>query len=361
MKTNYFLITMLLLLSMTSCSTYYRMTSRVERDGSMYREIYAQGDSAFIAGDKTHNPFLFQPNANWQLVNLDSTIKFNFWGEEEKLNVKACQKLSGVDGEYFTVDKGKEHLSAMAIPMERVKKSFRWFYTYYIYTATYKELQDKGPVPLDNYLNKEEQMIWLHGNDDAFRGMNGIEMNDKLDKLEAKFGEWYNRNVYEINWEVTRHFTSLQGDTACLQCLEELKDSVYKKHSSEKGDSMGDADIEEVCGMFDKACSTKYFSDLYKTNKEMMDALCEEKINIAEVFYHAIQFELTLPGRLLTSNAKVLKDNVVIWKIDGFRLLAGDYILTAESRVINYWAFGITLFMMLFVLGIFIKLYRRRS
>ena len=76
--------------------------------------------------------------------------------------------------------------------------------------------------------------------------------------------------------------------------------------------------------MFDKACSTKYFSDLYKTNKEMMDALCEEKINIAEVFYHAIQFELTLPGRLLTSNAKVLKDNVVIWKIDGFRLLAPE-------------------------------------
>ena len=114
MKTNYFLITMLLLLSMTSCSTYYRMTSRVERDGSMYREIYAQGDSAFIAGDKTHNPFLFQPNANWQLVNLDSTIKFNFWGEEEKLNVKACQKLSGVDGEYFTVDKGKEHLHGVS-------------------------------------------------------------------------------------------------------------------------------------------------------------------------------------------------------------------------------------------------------
>ena len=92
-----------------------------------------------------------------------------------------------------------------------------------------------------------------------------------------------------------------------------------------------------------------------------MDNMCEQKIKIAEVFYHAIQFELTLPGRLLTSNAKVLKDNVVIWKIDGFRLLAGDYILTAESRVINYWAFGITLFMMLFVLGIFIKLYRRRS
>ena len=100
MKTNYFLITMLLLLSMTSCSTYYRTTSRVERDGSMYREIYAQGDSAFIAGDKTHNPFLFQPDANWQLVNLDSTIKFNFWGEEEKLNVKADRKSTRLNSSH---------------------------------------------------------------------------------------------------------------------------------------------------------------------------------------------------------------------------------------------------------------------
>ena len=186
MKTNYFIMAMLLLLSVTSCSTYYRMSSRIEKDGSMYREIYAQGDSAFLAGDKTHNPFLFQPDANWQLVNLDSTIKFNFWGEEEKLNVKACQKISVTDGEYFTVAKSKEHLNSMAIPMEQLKKKFRWFYTYYIYTATYKELQDKGPVPLSDYLNKEEQIIWFHGNDDAFRGMNGIEMNDKLDKLEAK-------------------------------------------------------------------------------------------------------------------------------------------------------------------------------
>ena len=35
----------------------------------------------------------------------------------------------------------------LAIPTERVKKTSRWFYTYYTYTATYKELMDKGPVP----------------------------------------------------------------------------------------------------------------------------------------------------------------------------------------------------------------------
>lgn len=104
-------------------------------------------------------------------------------------------------------------MSSLAIPTEQLKKRFKWFYTYYIYTATYKELPDKGPVPLDKYLNKEEQIIWFRGDNAAFSGMNGIEQNDKLDKLEAKFGEWYNRSQYEIIWEVIRQFTSQKGDT----------------------------------------------------------------------------------------------------------------------------------------------------
>ncbi|TGY31482.1 hypothetical protein E5353_13045 [Bacteroides caecimuris] len=43
----------------------------------------------------------------------------------------------------------------------------------------------------------------------------------------------------------------------------------------------------------------------------------------------------------------------------GFRLLAGNYILNAESRVINYWAFGVTLLIILIILGVFVKLHRR--
>lgn len=103
MKTNHSIATLLLLLSlgMTSCSTYYRMTSRIDTNGSMHREVYARGDSAFIAGNKTHNPFLFQLDTDWQIVNLDSTLKFNFWGEEEKLNVKACRNIPLINGEYF--------------------------------------------------------------------------------------------------------------------------------------------------------------------------------------------------------------------------------------------------------------------
>ena len=361
MKTNHSITTLLLLLSlgMTSCSTYYRMTSRIDTNGSMHREVYARGDSAFIAGNKTHNPFLFQLDTDWQIVNLDSTLKFNFWGEEEKLNVKACRNIPLINGEYFSISNGKEQMSSLAIPTEQLKKRFKWFYTYYIYTVTYKELPDKGPVPLDKYLNKEEQIIWFRGDNAAFSGMNGIEQNDKLDKLEAKFGEWYNRSQYEVIWEVIRQFTSQKGDTVYVNRLNELKETVYTNHLSGK-DSCGDAGIDDVCALFDKVGQTNYYLELYKAHAKAMDNMCEQKIKIAEVFYHAIQFELTMPGTLLSSNASLSTNNIMVWKIDGLRLLTGNYVLTAESRVINYWAFGLTLLIILATLGIFIKLYRNR-
>lgn len=357
MKTNHLFITALLLLGTTSCGSNYRMTSQIGSDGSIYREVYARGDSAFIAGDKTHNPYMFQIDADWQIVKLDSTIKFDFWGEKENLNVKVCRKLPVVDGEYFSVTKGKEYMYPLAIPTEQVKKSFRWFYTYYTYTATYKELTDKGPVPLSNYMNKEEQIIWFCGDNSAYNGLSGMELKDKLDEIESKFGEWYSRSQYEINWEVIRDFILAQGDTTNIRRLDESKEAVYKNHFSTQ-DTWGDAQIDVLCTIFDKIYQTKYYSELYLKNKEAMNNMGEEKIKIAEVLYNSIQFELSMPGILLSSNARTLNNNSAIWKIDGFRLLADNYTLNAESRVINYWAFGVTLLIILIILGAFVKLYR---
>ncbi len=126
MKTNHSIATLLLLLSlgMTSCSTYYRMTSRIDTNGSMHREVYARGDSAFIAGNKTHNPFLFQLDTDWQIVNLDSTLKFNFWGEEEKTECKSLPEYSLINGEYFSISNGKRTDELFGNTYGAVKETF---------------------------------------------------------------------------------------------------------------------------------------------------------------------------------------------------------------------------------------------
>ena len=44
MRTYKWMAAIVLLLSMTSCGTYYRMVSKVNSDGSMHREVYAYGE-----------------------------------------------------------------------------------------------------------------------------------------------------------------------------------------------------------------------------------------------------------------------------------------------------------------------------
>ena len=88
MKTNNLIVAIVILFSMASCQTSYRMVSRIKTDGSLYREVYAYGDSAILAGDRAENPFLFQIDSDtWQLVGLGSSIKFKFWGIDQVLNV----------------------------------------------------------------------------------------------------------------------------------------------------------------------------------------------------------------------------------------------------------------------------------
>ena len=71
-----------LLLVLASCSTNYRMTTCVYKDGRISREVYAKADSAFLAGNRSGNPFLFQLGDRWMVENLDSCVKVDFFGEE---------------------------------------------------------------------------------------------------------------------------------------------------------------------------------------------------------------------------------------------------------------------------------------
>ena len=358
MRTSKWIAAIVLLLGMTSCGTYYRMVSQVNSDGSMYREVYAYGDSAFLTGDRTHNPFLFRITSGWELDKLDSVIKFNCWGDEEKLNVRVRRTYPTVGSEPFSTLDGKEYMHPLAVPAEKLRKSFRWFYTYYEYTATYSELPDKGPVPLEKYLTKEEQQIWFRGDTEALSGLNGIEQKNMLDDIEAKFWKWYNRSQYELSYEVIFHFVTQKGDTAFVRQLAGLKEPVYGKYFSGK-DADDEGSPEKVCNYLDEFSRTKSFSDLYKSDRKSMDELFEKKGQIAELFGYAVQFELSMPGRVIFTNAAMQKGSLLIWKIDAFRLLDSDYTLIVESRTVNYWTFGVTILFFLLLAGYCWKKYLR--
>ena len=262
-----------------------------------------------------------------------------------------------MSGEYFEVSDTKEYAAPLAVPQEILEKKFRWFYTYYSYKAIYSELPDKGPVPLDRYFSDEERQIWFRGDENAFAGWNGIELNNRLDDIENKFWEWYNRSQYEISFEVVAHFTSLQGDTSYIRRLQESKEDIYSKYVSKKEK---ESTPEEVCDFLNDLWQTKYFSNVYKANEKDIDKMAENRGRIVELFGYTMWNELIMPGKVIASNAMFQQgDSAVIWKVDAFRLLAGDYELAAESRIPNYWAFAATLLAILFAFWLSWRAYRK--
>ena len=97
MKTKNLLPILLLAVSMVSCTTYYQVKTQIFPDGSARREVYAFGDSAFMAGNRAQNPFMFSLDSGWTVMRFDSVRMHNYFGEKEKINVCASREQASVD------------------------------------------------------------------------------------------------------------------------------------------------------------------------------------------------------------------------------------------------------------------------
>lgn len=353
MKTLKFFGLVLVLLSMVGCSTNYRMTTHVHRDGTVEREVYAFGDSAFMAGNASRNPFLFSIDSGWTVMRLDSTLKCEFFGTQEKLNVKVTRSLSSTKNGLDFFSTTKEWARPLVMPQEKLDKRFRWFYTYYTYTCKYHEIVNKGPVPMDSYLNKQEQKLLFQGDLSTCQGLNGIELDDRLNGLEDKFQQWFYKTQFELYYDVIYHFSELSGDTIYLSRMTTDKQAVFSLMNSKQSDL--DCSISSVANLLDRYYHTNYFSVLSQENNAGMESMLQEKYNEINLFGDVIKYELIMPGKLISANTSLRSKEAIIWKIDAYRLLPSDYTLTAESRTVNIWAFIITGLLVLFSVYCMIK------
>lgn len=126
MKKRMNIIMAVLLMILASCSTDYQMVTRVHKDGTVDREVWALADSAFLAGNETHHPFLFRLGKDWEVEELDSCIETDFFGENGKLNLKAHKVLDGVEGLDFS-RQGKTGCAHWRFPRKNWKSIFVGF------------------------------------------------------------------------------------------------------------------------------------------------------------------------------------------------------------------------------------------
>ena len=337
-------------LLMASCGTYYRMVTTLDRDGNVIREVYADGDSAFMAGNMSHNPYLFDISSDWEIIRYDSASIYTFFGTEKSINVKVSKKTYSID--LFSQElRCQEDTKSFAAPEETLIKRHRFFYTNYTLTTVYKKLGYSAPIPIDKYLSEEERRLWTQGGFGSYETMNGSEMNDMLDGIEAKFMDWYSRNCFEISLNSIKTWSE-------QEISDVDKDQIYKQ-LFEKHQGM-DIIPEKICDTLDVFYKTTRFSELYRMNNESIDHEFERATLVINQIANVISYEVVLPGKVIRTNAPVTAHNSLTWKIDGMRILFDDYTLTAEYRIVNKWSFILCALILIASVVSTVLLFRRR-
>ena len=359
----------LVILMVMSCETHYRMVTTLEHSGKVHREVYAyklfdvserktiqhSGTtlcSYHIIGGSSRNPFFFNPTPDWEVIYFDTVIKYDFFGAERQFNVKVHKDANSID-KYSQEIQYDDYMQSFAVPEESLLKKFKWFYTYYSFKTVYKQIAYELPVPIGNYLDKEELILWTQGGMSNQKLMNGCEMYNYLNEINDKFLEWYSRNCFEISWESIKEFTKGYD-------LDTNKENIYTDFQQAKT-KIFEIEPKNVCAVLDSFYKTNYFSQLYEShNIQLENNFRKISTDKAEIIGNVISYELVIPAKVLQTNAPIVNSDILIWKVDGMRLLFDDYTLTAEYRIANKWAFIITGFIVIIAIGSIIILAKKR-
>jgi len=340
MKANKMILFLMVSVTLTSCfSKKYVISSYIERDGSCRRTIYAQDDSV------THL-FPYDLTTGWEIAQTDTAVK-SYLSLKNTKNWVVSKKFNSVDelSSGLLPDKNFPHAK------ESLKKRFRWFYTYYTFTAVYQEISEKGQVAMVNYLNQDERRFYFQGDLSAYKGLTGFELKDILNDIEEHFCEWYNRSMYEECFQIIAYFTDMDFRPELFAAKDTLY-SIYRKSHPEQ--EFLSKQYEDLCPIIDSFFTTNRFSILYATNDKKMNDMTNERTKITdELLDFSIQYELSFPGKIIATNSQRQNNGALTWEVSMLNFLADDYILTAEWRTVNGWAFAIALLLLVFTVFCF--------
>jgi len=328
-KISFVILTTIML---ASCGSQYKMVTTIDRHGKANRDIYAFGKFDTVSKAMSKNPYMFDFEKDWDTAYFTMT-KYDTNGSKKSFNMRISKSVTSIE-QYTKELQGYKENQMLAVPEELLVKKTGWFYTKYSFKTVYHQYNYKMPVSIDEFLNKEEQILWTQGGLEKYHSYSGGEMSEYLNTIGDKYLEWIFCNFFEISLETIKKYSDKYD-------LEGQKDEVYKKVKKLVKEAI-DVNPEKVCEGLDIHFKTTYFSKLYNNNSELLNQEFEEAIFVAGLLLDEISYELVIPGKLLQTNAPIIESGTLKWKVDGFRLLFDDYTLTAEYRVANRWAFVLT-------------------
>ncbi|MFH1195189.1 MAG: hypothetical protein V1720_05725 [bacterium] len=307
-----------------SCKEYH-ITTKINEDGSCERIIIIKSDSQ--SGEDYDSMFPF--DKSWKKTtsqNPDDSLKY----------VETYSK------KFDSVEDLNRWLKKNSLLKTEasLEKKFRWFYTYYTYTETYKKTNPFKQLPFEDYLSKEEIEKLYAGdiNEDLSKKLDrygaACMLNELFDSLavEMKNFSELNPELLKQNEEEISNVLSSGGDE--LQAFMEELESIYK---------------------------TKTIWELKDEIVRIKTAI-ENKAEALWKIQSSFSNDIIMPGLLLETNAKNINGNKLTWKFEAVHFTYVDYKMTAQSRAANDWAMILTaVLVVLFIMAIIYAAFKRKK
>lgn len=225
-------------------------------------------------------------------------------------------------------------------------KKFRWFFTEYRFSEIV-EKQLKNGYPISGYLNEEERR-WFYSpqelKESNMKGPDSVKYKSLNDSVDVKSEHWVTKSLAS---EWLTLFSELVNDEAdssySLKALKaredefielaESSDDIFDDDSSKVFflEFMGSEDSDKYLSEFDSATSILF----EKTLKRFTD----------------YSVRIDMPGELTNSNGFIDSTGILQWPVESDFFISEDYVMWAESRTRNTWAWIVTGVFILFVLA----------
>lgn len=224
----------------------------------------------------------------------------------------------------------------------QLDKKFRWFYTDYSYKETYPKLRIAFTHPLDKFMSKDEADYWFSGKPNLTEKMTGMEAREYLGSLEDKYNKWLRKNLWSDEFDlIASRYDYVKNKPVTTEKLISLKDSIFEVAAK---------DEQDPAAILNAYFKTSVFTELEEQGGDARDTLAQAKYG---ALWGKFQYKLCMPGTILQSNCDVAGKDTLAWSLSGFKFLTKNYVIHAESRKANVWAFILTGFIIAVAIGSF--------
>jgi len=310
------------------------VTSIVHPDGSVTRKVVMKNDKQEISPSAYRVPV----DSTWgRSVTMEMREQDTVWVFTFEKTFASVDEINAA----YKADTGQNRMLRRSAEFTR---RFRWFNTFYRFSEKVENTLNTE-LKAEDFLNEEELKYFYMPSpmfDSLLNSPDSLHYKEIATHMEEKEEEYASRALLN---EWAHYYLSLNPDSAYiyarLDSLMEkslpgmsedsafilvLGEDYYRKHK---------ADIDTAGSMLGKAFDQSFSGKFYTC-------------------------EIVMPAGLVATNGFVGDDGKISWPVESKHYMSQDYVMWAESKQVNRWAWIVSGIFILFVLaGLVVKVVRK--